>query len=86
MKMDVTKIDYGKLVRTIGWIDTQDVSHSTADFIDELLENILAEYGISENWTNPEKRILANHMYDLALRDEFREAAMLADLELQPVI
>jgi len=84
--MDMKQIDYGKLVRTIAWIDAQDVSHSTADFIDEVLENILAEYGISEIWTNPEKTILANHMYDLALRDEFREAAKLADLELQPVI
>jgi len=81
--MNVAKIDYGKLVRTISWIDTQDVSHSTADFIDELLEDILNQYGVSELWTDSEKVILANHLYDLALRDEFREAARLTELDLQ---
>jgi len=84
--MDVKEIDYRKLVRTISWIDAQDVSHSTVDFIDELLEDILAEYGVSEIWTNSERVILANHMYDLALRDEFREAAILASLDLEPII
>ena len=84
--MDGVNIDYGKLTRTITWIDAQDVSHSTADFINELLEDVLAKYGVTEIWTNQEKVILANHMYDLALQDEFREAAMLAGLDLQSVI
>ncbi len=84
--MDMKQIDYGKLVRTIAWIDAQDVSHSTADFIDELLEDILNQYGVSELWTDSEKVILANHLYDLALRDEFREAARLTELDLQILI
>ena len=71
------RINHLKVMQAIHLIENTELLHTTAQFHDESLEEIVSCYGIFDSWGRTEEKILMTHLYEIALRDEFREAALL---------
>ena len=78
-KNEVVKMRRMKLFLLIEYLRSIDLHHDTFDLEDEGVEGILGEYGIHEDFSEEESEELRKDLYELGERNEFREAAILAN-------
>jgi len=70
-----------KLHRLIEFMKSVELYHDTFDIDEKGIREILYEYGIFDYLTKEELKVMKEELYDLAERNEFREAMVLAAKE-----
>ncbi len=80
-------IDGFKVALAIRQLMNCEVLHECYDIEDDGVESILQRYGIFYKWTEEEKAILKEHLYDMAAREEIKEAERwAAEREADPLL
>jgi hypothetical protein len=76
---EVKKMRKMKLYNLIKHLKSVDFYHDTFDLEDKGIEGVLAEYGICDEFTDEELQELKIDLYEMAERNEFREAVRFAE-------
>jgi hypothetical protein len=85
-KNEVSKMRSIKLFNLIKYLKSVDFYHDRCDLEEEGIEKILAEYGICDDFTAEELAELQKDVYEMAEKNEFREAVRLANMESDGMI
>lgn len=75
-----------KVVRIVRELETRELCHEYFDVLDYDVETILSWYGIMEEWNEEERKILKEHLLQMAYEDEIQEIVRLVKQELDPII
>lgn len=62
-----------KLVIAIRELEIKDIIHEYFDVLDYGVDVVLSWYGIIEEWTDEDSKILKEHLLDKSYRDEVKE-------------
>jgi hypothetical protein len=75
------EIDKYKVAGVIRKLEQQDLIHEYFDVLDYGVDVVLSWYGIIEEWSDEDRKILKEHLLDTAYRDEVREIRRIVEEE-----
>ena len=75
------KSDKYKVVRAIRELENKDVCHEYFDVLDYGVDVVLSWYGIIEEWSKEDSKILKEHLLDKSYRDEVKEVKRIVEEE-----
>lgn len=78
---EVNKMRRMKLFNLVKHLKSMDFYHDTFDLEEEGVKEVLMDYGICDSFSEEELQELNRDLYEMAERNEFREAVRLADID-----
>ena len=78
--------DVYKVARVVRELEIKDICHDYYDVIYEGIEVVLGWYGICENWTDEERKLLEKYLSKMAYVDEVREIVHLTEEVCDPIL
>ncbi len=78
--------DVYRVARVVRELENKDICHDYYDVLYEGFEVVLGWYGICENWTDEEQKLLEEYLTKIAYNDEVREIVHLTEELSDPIL
>ncbi len=78
--------DVYRVARAVRELENKDICHDYYDVLYEGFEVVLGWYGICENWTDEEQKLLEEYLSKMAYDDEVREIVHLTEELSDPIL